>query len=218
MHSLCIACLLVWCDWGIKANDIPMVICICNIKAAFFLHFLFHIFRPTFDKLNCTVKTVLSGHSKMDKTKISMTNGSLMKVKSIAECSPWSNLQYFWPALSYNWSWKQIFGLFFRVAVLEWFYCIQHLRNTYSFIATIVLILYFQSNDILNAILEGYPKPKKQLYVSIGFKVIVASLGGECSGSVVKHSIWDQEVLHFGERPLAKIGKNYRPNIKIGRN
>ena len=29
-----------------------------------------------------------------------MTNGSLMKVESIAECSPWSILQYFWPALS----------------------------------------------------------------------------------------------------------------------
>ena len=35
-----------------------------------------------------------------------------MKVKSIAECSPWSILQYFWPALSDNWSWKPIFGLF----------------------------------------------------------------------------------------------------------
>ena len=35
-----------------------------------------------------------------------------MKVESIAECSPWSILQYFWPALSDNWSWKTIFGLF----------------------------------------------------------------------------------------------------------
>ena len=35
-----------------------------------------------------------------------------MKVKSIAECSPWSILQYFWPALSDKWSWKPIFGLF----------------------------------------------------------------------------------------------------------
>ena len=37
-----------------------------------------------------------------------MTNGSLMQVKSIAECSPWSILQYFWPALSGNWSENQI--------------------------------------------------------------------------------------------------------------
>ena len=35
----------------------------------------------------CTVKPVLSGHSRIDKTKILMTNGSLMKGKSIAECS-----------------------------------------------------------------------------------------------------------------------------------
>ena len=31
-----------------------------------------------------------------------MENGNLMEVKSIAECSPWSILQYFWPALSDN--------------------------------------------------------------------------------------------------------------------
>ena len=59
-----------------------------------------------------TVKLVLSGHSKIDKTKILMTNGSLMKVKSIAECSKGSILQYFQPALSDNWSWKPIFCLF----------------------------------------------------------------------------------------------------------
>ena len=38
------------------------------------------------DQLN-TVKPVLSDHSKEDKTKVLKTNGSLMKVKSIAECS-----------------------------------------------------------------------------------------------------------------------------------
>ena len=40
-------------------------------------------------------KPVLRGHSKIDKIKVLMENGSLMKVESIAECSPWSNLQYF---------------------------------------------------------------------------------------------------------------------------
>ena len=34
-----------------------------------------------------TVKTVSSSHSKLDKTKVLKTNGSLMKVESIAECS-----------------------------------------------------------------------------------------------------------------------------------
>ena len=36
--------------------------------------------------ISTTVKPVLSSHSKTDKTKILMINGSLMKVKSIAEC------------------------------------------------------------------------------------------------------------------------------------
>ena len=34
-----------------------------------------------------TVKPVLSGHSKIDKTKVLKTKSSLMEVKSIAECS-----------------------------------------------------------------------------------------------------------------------------------
>ena len=46
------------------------------------------------------VKSVLSGHLKIDKIKVLMENGSLMKVKSIAECSKGSILQYFSPALS----------------------------------------------------------------------------------------------------------------------
>ena len=45
-----------------------------------------------------------------------MTNGSLMKVESIAECShPWSILQYVWPAFSDNWSLNPNFRSF-----LEW--------------------------------------------------------------------------------------------------
>ena len=44
---------------------------------------------------------VQCGHSKVDKTKILKTNGSLMKVGSIAE--------YFWSALIDNRSWKPFF-------------------------------------------------------------------------------------------------------------
>ena len=44
------------------------------------------------DEFLHTVKFVLSSHSKIDKTKVLMANGSLMKVESIAECSI---LQYF---------------------------------------------------------------------------------------------------------------------------
>ena len=42
-----------------------------------------------------TVKPVLSGHLKIDKTEVLMDNGSLMEVESIAKCSPWSILQSF---------------------------------------------------------------------------------------------------------------------------
>ena len=35
-----------------------------------------------------TVKPAINGHLKIDKTKVLIENGSLMKVKSIAECSP----------------------------------------------------------------------------------------------------------------------------------
>ena len=42
-----------------------------------------------------TVKPVLNDHSRIDNTKILITNGSLIKVESIAKCSPWSILQYF---------------------------------------------------------------------------------------------------------------------------
>ena len=67
-------------------------------------------------------KTCVIIYSKIDKAKILMTNGSLMKVKSIAECSKGSILQYFRPALSDNWSCNQ-FLVFLRVAVLNRFYC-----------------------------------------------------------------------------------------------
>ena len=50
---------------------------------------------PACKELSNTVKPVLSGHAKIDKTKVLMTNGSLMKVENIAECSLWSILQCF---------------------------------------------------------------------------------------------------------------------------
>ena len=42
----------------------------------------------TLDSFNSyTVKPILSSHSKIDKTKVIKTDGSLMEVESIAECS-----------------------------------------------------------------------------------------------------------------------------------
>ena len=40
-----------------------------------------------FELLTFTVNPVLSGHSKIDKTNVLKTHGSLMKVENIAECS-----------------------------------------------------------------------------------------------------------------------------------
>ena len=51
-------------------------------------------------KNNSQISPPVCGHSKIDKTKILMTNGSLMKVESIAECSKGGILQYFQPSLS----------------------------------------------------------------------------------------------------------------------
>ena len=42
----------------------------------------------------CTVKPVENGHSKIVKIKILMTDGSLIKVESIVECSKVIILQY----------------------------------------------------------------------------------------------------------------------------
>ena len=47
-----------------------------------------------------TVKPVLSGHSKRTPKLVFNTNYRLMQVKSIAECSKGSILQYFQPSLS----------------------------------------------------------------------------------------------------------------------
>ena len=55
-----------------------------------------------------TVKPVKNSHSQK-------TNYCLMKVKSIAECSPMRILQYNQPALSYHLSLRSLFCLFLRV-------------------------------------------------------------------------------------------------------
>ena len=58
-----------------------------------------------------TVKPVLSGHSKIDKTKIAMTNGSLMKGESIAEC-PLKHSAILLTCIKQKFVLKNIFGSF----------------------------------------------------------------------------------------------------------
>ena len=55
-----------------------------------------------------------------------MTNGSLMKVESIAECSPWSKRGAFCNTFDFHLaiiSLENQFLVFLRVAVLHRFYC-----------------------------------------------------------------------------------------------
>ena len=59
-------------------------------------------------------KTCLKGPLKIDKTRVLKTNSNLVKIESIAECSPRSILQYmyFWSALSDSWYWNPILVFF----------------------------------------------------------------------------------------------------------
>ena len=50
----------------------------------------------------CAVKPVYNPRSQKDQKLFFKTNYCFMQVKSIAECSKGSILQYFWPALSYH--------------------------------------------------------------------------------------------------------------------
>ena len=58
-----------------------------------------------------TVKPDVSGHSKRRPKLIFKTDYHLMQVKSIAECSKGSILQYFQPSLSYRLSLRPLFRL-----------------------------------------------------------------------------------------------------------
>ena len=55
-------------------------------------------------------KTFLNNHSQREQKLVYKTN--LMQVKSIAECSKRSNMQYFRPSLSYHLSLRSLFCLF----------------------------------------------------------------------------------------------------------
>ena len=61
---------------------------------------------------NSTVKPALSGHSKRRSKLVFKTDYRLMQVRSIAECSNGSILQYFRPSLSYHLSLRSLFCLF----------------------------------------------------------------------------------------------------------
>ena len=65
---------------------------------------------PSLQYNKTCVKQTLSKRPKM----VFKTNHLLMQVKSIAECSKGSILQYFLPSLSYHLSLRSLFCLFYR--------------------------------------------------------------------------------------------------------
>ena len=110
--------------WLIFWNDGPKHIKLTTVDiwVVYFTYTLTHICIWTADY---TLNPVLSGHSKKK------TNYCLMQVKSIAECSKGSILQYFWPSLSYHLLLRSLFVFF------EWL-----LRTCFTVLTTYMYFLF----------------------------------------------------------------------------
>ena len=82
-----------------------------------------------------------------------------MKVKSIAECSPWSILQYVWHALSDNWS--SFFSSCFRKV-----YCIISSQCTYAYkcLCQCVGKVHYQMSTVVSLICLGPSFQKMTLH------------------------------------------------------
>ena len=98
-HLLCnvIMDVITYCTFIILSKK-SIIVSRCQKKM---LNNLPYMQRVTITKLiPSTVKPVLSGHSKKKTKLVFKTDYCLMQVKSIAECSKGSILQYFRPSLS----------------------------------------------------------------------------------------------------------------------
>ena len=84
--------------WHIQSSGFRFLTCVYKQRFVNESEYYYKdaISKPTsnmiLNRLEKYSKTCVNGHSKIDKTKILMTYGSLMKVQSIAECSPWGML------------------------------------------------------------------------------------------------------------------------------
>ena len=83
-----------------------------------------------------TVKPVYNGHSQKDIKLVFKTNYCLIQVKSIAECSKESILQYFRPSLSYHLSLRSLFCLFLSGRLSQ---VLLYVINRYAFLRAIFL-------------------------------------------------------------------------------
>ena len=84
-------------------------------------------------------------------------------VESIAECSPWSIPQYFWPELSDNWSWKPICGLFVSVRFTQILLYCKHGWGAVLYKHNFLLLVNAKMTDIFythrtkNLICDRFP-------------------------------------------------------------
>ena len=85
-----------------------------------------------------TVRPVLSGHSKKHQKLVFNTNYCLMQVKSIAECSKGSILQYFRPSLCYYLSLRSLFCPFLSGRLIQ-------VSLYFIFIFCSVLTIFFET-------------------------------------------------------------------------
>ena len=130
-----------------------------------------------------------------------MTNGSLMKAESIAECSPWSILQYFWPALSHNWSWKPIFCLFGSGFTVQsnMSYCL-HVGSFLHFFCCFY-VLFFRNESFQN-ILSGIWSVPNSLNQGWAGHFIWPDLGSKAVGW------WQNTPIEITGLPNNKIKSN----------
>ena len=121
-----------------RRNDVSMTTHIASIEDAVCLsvQFAFQTFLLSPDYY--TVKPVLSGHSKRTQKLVLRTDYILMQVKSIAECSKESILQFFWPSLSYHFSFRHSFCLCLSGRLRQVLLYVRHGSCTLSIIISIL--------------------------------------------------------------------------------
>ena len=105
-------------------------------------------------KQHNTVKPVLSGHSIKDQKFGFKTDYRLMQVKSIAECSKGSILQYFRPSLSYYLSLISLFCLFLsgrlkQVSLYKFLIFLQVPRTCLRFLCSVKIYSVFLKNPVM---------------------------------------------------------------------
>ena len=111
-------------------------------------------------------KTCLKGHSQRRPKLVFKTDYCLMQVKSIAECSKRSILQYFGPSLSYYLSLRSLFCLFLRgrlrlvLLYLKFDFPISHQNHMSHLDGT---VQYGKCSKISNNFLFLFSKTEKTL-------------------------------------------------------